>query len=98
MDGNGSTGRWYHGDGLPELETLIDLARRGKVTVDWLLTGQLPRSSFPPNSPEGRLFVAWDGTNEEGRGHVLAVAEAQRAVNPREKSQSFPVTREAQAR
>lgn len=36
----GSVRRWYTGEGLPELATAIDLAKRTGVCVEWLLTGR----------------------------------------------------------
>lgn len=41
----GSVQAWVRGQSLPTLETAIEIALRGKVCVEWLLTGRGPQ--FP---------------------------------------------------
>jgi hypothetical protein len=36
----GSTRRWFTGDGLPDTRQIIDIAQRGRVSIHWLLTGE----------------------------------------------------------
>ena len=35
-----SARKWLVGEGHPDIDKLIDLAKWGKTTVDWLLTGR----------------------------------------------------------
>lgn len=35
-----SSRKWLVGEGYPDIDKLIDLAKWGKTTVDWLLTGR----------------------------------------------------------
>jgi hypothetical protein len=83
MDGNGVTGRWYRGETIPPPAQLIKLAKRGKVTVDWLLTGDPPRSRAIPGTPLYALLTAWDGTADQGRTHVIESAQGQLVRHPR---------------
>lgn len=83
MDGNGVTGRWFRGDATPQAAQLIKLAKRGKVTVDWLLSGDPPRSRAVPGTPLYSLLTCWDATAETGRAHVLEAAQGQRLRHPR---------------
>lgn len=95
MRGNGTTGRWFRGDALPTLAQLVRLAKRGNVTVDWLLTGEPPRERPAQGTPLYALLVAWAGINDDGRKHVLESAMAQRATNPRAAFRQFPDSKSA---
>lgn len=75
MAGNGTTGRWYRGDTKPLPEELVEIARRGDVTVDWLLTGEQPQSRVPPESELGRLLKIWSELRPENRPHLIESAE-----------------------
>lgn len=46
----GSVQQWVRGSSLPTLATAIDIAERGKVCVEWLLTGRGPQY---PDSARG---------------------------------------------
>lgn len=83
MDGNGVTGRWFRGDALPTAAQLITLAERAKVTIDWLLTGSLPRRRYPPGTSTYSLLTAWNSLDDEGQKHVMDDALAQLTVHPR---------------
>lgn len=75
----GSTRRWFTGDGLPETETIMEIARLGKVTVDWLLTGHQPRTPIAPGSDLDRLLSIWGNLDTEDKRHILRAAEGQLA-------------------
>lgn len=83
MDGNGVTGRWFRGETLPTAPQLIALAERAKVTIDWLLTGSLPRRRYPPGTSTYSLLTAWNGLDDDGQKHVMDDALAQLTVHPR---------------
>lgn len=76
----GSTRRWYTGDGYPETKVLIELATRGKVTVDWLLTGRLPKAPIRDSDPLARLIMIWNRIDDAGKAHLLRTAEGELAV------------------
>jgi hypothetical protein len=78
--GNGTTGRWYRGETFPQADELITLARRGDVTVDWLLTGREPRTSVAANSELGQLLAIWDKLKPENRRDFLKVGAGQLAL------------------
>lgn len=52
----GSVRRWYTGEGLPELATAIELAKRTGVCVEWLLTGR--GDMYPHGSQRDPFFHA----------------------------------------
>lgn len=79
MRGNGSTRRWYLGQGLPETETLIRIADLGKVTVDWLLTGNEPKYPVTPKSALERLLKLWEGLEPENHEYALRALEGELA-------------------
>jgi hypothetical protein len=78
--GNGTTGRWYRAETLPQADELITLAKHGKVTVDWLLTGNEPKRPISPDSDLGRLLRIWSDLKPENRPHVLEAAEGKQAL------------------
>lgn len=75
----GSTRRWYTGEGLPELEKLRDIAKLGRTNIDYLLTGAPPKASVRPDSPLWRLLSIWYELDEDDQRHVLKAAEGQSA-------------------
>jgi hypothetical protein len=76
----GSTRRWYLGDGLPETKTLIDIAQRGDVTVDWLLTGRLPKHPIDPATQLGAIHASWSRLDDAGRQHLFDALNGRKAV------------------
>lgn len=76
----GSTRRWYTGDGLPETEVLRVIAKKGDVTIDWLLNGTLPKRPTAAYTPLGRLLIAWDQLDDHSRDHVYKAALGQLAL------------------
>jgi len=75
----GSTRRWFTGDGMPETETIMEIARLGKVTVDWLLSGHQPKTPIAPGSDLDRLLTIWGKLDDDERSHILRAAEGQLA-------------------
>jgi len=76
----GSTRRWFTGAGLPETRTIIDIADRGRVTVDWLLTGRMPKRPIPIGGELERVLMAWNELDRSGRDYVLRSIDGQRAM------------------
>jgi transcriptional regulator with XRE-family HTH domain len=76
----GSTRRWYTGEGYPEIEVLRKIAELGKVTVDWLLNETLPKSPIGQNTPLGRLMVVWEQLDDDGKEHTYRAALGQLAM------------------
>jgi transcriptional regulator with XRE-family HTH domain len=73
----GSVARWYHGEGLPELDTAIKLAERGRVCVDWLLTGRLPKYPISRDPVLREIFEICLQLEEPGRTAVLRTARGE---------------------
>jgi hypothetical protein len=73
----GSVGRWYHDEGLPELETCIDIAERGRVCVDWLITGRAPKYPISRDPVIREIFEICDALDETGRTAVLRAARGE---------------------
>lgn len=74
----GSVRRWFTGENYPAMPTLIEIARRGDVTIDWLVRGTLPKRPAQPGSPLERLLNVWELLPDEqhrGRGALLRDAE-----------------------
>lgn len=78
----GSTRRWYTGDGYPEIDAVREIARLGRVTVDWLLMGTLPRSPVGPNTALGQLLSVWEQLDDVARDRVYRVALGELALKP----------------
>lgn len=76
----GSTRRWYTGDGLPETEKLREIAKKGDVTVDWLLNGTLPKRPTAAHTALGRFLIVWDQLDDHAREHVYRAALGQLAM------------------
>lgn len=78
----GSTRRWYTGEGYPETTVLRDIAKRGDVTIDWLLNDSLPQSPIGRNTSLGRFLAVWEQLDEAGKAHVHQAALGQLAIRP----------------
>lgn len=73
----GSVGRWYHGEGLPEMTTCRDLALRGEVSVDWLLTGRKPKYPLSKDPLMREIFDLCEDLDESGRQIVIRAARGE---------------------
>lgn len=78
----GSTRRWYTGDGLPETEIIKEIARLGNVTIDWLLLERMPRSPISPKTQLGKLLLLWEQLDDAGREHLHRTALGELALKP----------------
>lgn len=76
----GSTRRWHTGDGLPEMDVLVQIAQKGDVTVDWLLTGRYPKHPIKPDTPLGRIHNAWNQIDDTGRIFIAETVEGRAAL------------------
>jgi transcriptional regulator with XRE-family HTH domain len=76
----GSTHRWFTGEGYPETEVLRRIADLGGVTTDWLLNGTLPKSPIGKTTALGRLMLAWEQLDDRGKEHVYQSAVGQLAL------------------
>lgn len=85
----GSTRRWFTGEGYPEIEVLRDIATLGKVTIDWLLLDTLPRSPVNKQSELGKLMMVWEELDGPGRDHVYQAAVGQLAIRKPEEIPSL---------
>lgn len=73
----GSVGRWFHGEGLPELKTAVDLARQGQVCLDWLMDARKPKYPISRDPLLRDLFEVCEDLDEAGRKNVLRVARGE---------------------
>ena len=78
----GSTRRWFTGDGYPETKVLREIAQLGGVTIDWLLMETLPRQPINPRSTLGRFLEVWDQMDEAAHEHLIRAARGQLALKP----------------
>lgn len=76
----GSTRRWYTGEGMPDRDVLIRMADLGHVDVDWLLRGTLPVSAPAKGTPLRELLEIWEACSDAGRTHILTAARGQAAI------------------
>jgi transcriptional regulator with XRE-family HTH domain len=79
----GSIGRWYHGESLPQLATARRLAIKGKVTVDWLITGRKPKYPISADPTLNRIMEICIDLDLPGREAVLRVARREKAQKER---------------
>lgn len=83
----GSTRRWYTGEGLPETEVIREIAELGGVTIDWLLNETLPKSPIGKQTELGRLMEIWEHLDKSGKEHVYEAAQGQLALQKPEVRQ-----------
>lgn len=86
----GSVGRWARDEGLPELDTVRELANLGDVCVEWLLTGKGPRRPTPVDEETNELLEVWRQLDPNGRHHVRVAARAMLADQKGRKSIPLP--------
>lgn len=87
----GSVRRWFAGEGFPETDTLIEIARLGRVSIDWLLTGKHHASGVDKDLDE--LLDVWEHLEGPGREHVVRAARGEAALT---QPQQQPGVRRAQ--
>lgn len=73
----GSVGRWFHAEGLPELETARDIARRGDVCLDWLMDARKPKYPISRDPVLRELFEVCEDLDDAGRRYVLRMARGE---------------------
>jgi transcriptional regulator with XRE-family HTH domain len=76
----GSVGRWARGEGVPELERVREIALRGKVSVEWLLTGRGPKQPIMIDEETGELLALWEQLQPNGRHSVRVAAQGALAL------------------
>jgi hypothetical protein len=76
----GSTRRWFLGEGYPETDVLKRIADLGEVTVDWLLSGEFPKSRIGRTTTLGRFLEVWEQLDDRGKEHVHQAAVGQLAL------------------
>lgn len=81
-----TTAGWYHGDTVPrEIDTYRRLALKGKVCVDWLITGRLPKYPISADPALNRIMETCIGLDRAGMEAVLQVARREKAQKELEK-------------
>lgn len=75
----GSVRRWFLGEGFPETDTLIQIARLGRVSIDWLLTGKHHPSGVDKDLDD--LLEIWEYLDGTAREHVLRAARGEAALS-----------------
>jgi hypothetical protein len=70
----GSTRRWFTGEGYPEINVLRDLATQGGVTIDWLLDERLPKSPIGKQTTLGKFLLLWEELDEAGKERIHRAA------------------------
>lgn len=78
----GSTRRWYTGEGFPEIEILRKLASLGGVTIDWLLDERLPKSPIGKQTTLGKFLTLWEQLDEAGKERIHRAALGEIALKP----------------
>ena len=87
----GSVGRWARGEGLPELDVVRELALRGDVCIEWLLTGRGPKRPMPVDEETNELLEIWRKLKDNGRHSVRVAAQGALAL----QTQTAPASRPA---
>lgn len=78
---HGTTWLWYHGETLPELDTCRRLALKGRVTVDWLITGREPKYPISSDPVLAKIMEISITLGPSGREAVLKTARREKAQN-----------------
>lgn len=73
----GSVYRWYIGDGKPELDTALKLAKDGGVSVDWLLNNIRPKYPIAKDPALRELLELCEQLDAEGRDRILRAARGE---------------------
>lgn len=74
----GSVRRWFAGEGFPETLTLVEIARLGRVSIDWLLTGKHHASGVDKDLDD--LLEIWGRLEGPSREHVVRTARGEDAL------------------
>lgn len=76
----GSVWDWYHGETHPELDTCRKLAMKGKVCVDWLLTGREPKYPISADPVLSKIMETCIALGDDGRANVLKAARKEKML------------------
>lgn len=87
----GSVRRWFTGEGFPELDTAIELATRGGVCVEWLLTARKPKYPLSKDPVLRALFDVCEDLLPKGREQVLHAATSELALQEKESGEDSHV-------
>lgn len=72
---------WKTGPKLPQIKTVIEMARIAKTSVDWLLTNEIHDFSQPKDDPILKeLMTFWKKLTPDSKGHVLHQAKMARMM------------------
>lgn len=91
--GQSTSQRWYNGSALPESETLMQMAERGNTTMDYLVSGRLPKFRVRRGGTLDKLLQLWESLSDDGQRQVLEFAEdksAREARSSRAEQKSPP--------
>lgn len=62
---------WYHNQGEPDISTYRMLALKGKVSVDWLITGRQPKYPISRDPLLSKILEGCGNLDEEARKRIL---------------------------
>lgn len=77
---HGTVWPWYHGESLPRLDTCRRLAIKGRVSVDWLITGREPKYPISKDPVLAKIMEICISLPDESRAVVLKAARKERIL------------------
>lgn len=66
---------WYHGQGEPDLAMCRVIAVKGRVTVDWLITGREPKYPISGDPVLSKILEACIELDDQARKEALRVVK-----------------------
>lgn len=80
--------RWHDGTSLPQRDTLIKIAEKGKTTLDYLIAGWPPKRGLFHDPDLKRLLEAWDclADDTETRRHIMQMVDGMMALRRQQEA------------
>ena len=69
-----SARKWLEGESLPQTQKCIEIAKRAKVSFDWLMTGR--GVGFYENTPEAQVYKAMQNMDEATKYQVVKISNS----------------------
>lgn len=81
-----SARKWLSGESFPQTEKCIEIAKKAKVSIEWLLTGR--GVVMYDNTPEAKVLLAMEYMDEKTKYQVVKISDS--LIEPEQNGHTPP--------